>query len=55
MKFQGFDYAEEENLACKMSSFPEMTAYGEIFNVVKVVAVNIAERKKGFALVIFLL
>ena len=55
MKFQGFDYAEEENLACKMSSFPEMTAYGESFNVVKVVAVNIAERKKGFALVIFLL
>ena len=35
MKFQGFDYAEEENLACKMSSFPEMTAYGESFNVEK--------------------
>ena len=48
MKFQGFDYAEEENLACKMSSFPEMTAYGESFNIVRVVAVNIAEGEKRF-------
>ena len=28
MKFQGFDVAEEENLAFKMSSFPETTALG---------------------------
>ena len=28
MKFQGFDVAEEENLSCKMSSFPETTALG---------------------------
>ena len=29
MKFQGFDVAEEENLAFKMSSFPETTALGK--------------------------
>ena len=29
MKFQGFDVAEEENLAYKMSSFPETTALGD--------------------------
>ena len=30
LKFQGFDVADEENLSCRMSSFPETTAYGYI-------------------------
>ena len=28
LKFQGFDFSEEENLSSKMSSFPETTALG---------------------------
>ena len=30
LKFQGFDSADEENLSCRMSSFPETTALGYI-------------------------
>ena len=30
LKFQGFDVADEENLSCRMSSFPETTAFGYI-------------------------
>ena len=30
MKFQGFDVADEENLSCRMSSFPETMAFGYI-------------------------